>query len=245
MSDFIPFFSGGPEIFGEEYNTKVLTVDRANLIGYWPMWEPSGGDAFDLSPEGNDGAYTGVTLGQAGIGDGRTCPLFDGANDYNDIYSAALNTDFDGAEGTLLVWAKVTAGVWTDNTNRKLVHVGADISENYVTLWKVGDNNLAFTYEAGNTLSQVYPLAITPSGWFVLAITWSKSGDKVIAYHNGAQTGSTLTSLGTWSGALDSTLCVVGAQSITPTHPWSGTLAHAALWTTPLTAPQIASLAVV
>ncbi|MFV1969356.1 MAG: hypothetical protein ACC628_28375, partial [Pirellulaceae bacterium] len=61
------------------------------------MWEASGSISDDLSPQGNDGAYTGVTLGQPGIGDGRTCPLFDGANDYNNIYSAALNTDFDGA----------------------------------------------------------------------------------------------------------------------------------------------------
>jgi hypothetical protein len=47
------------------YKQRVLSVGRGNLIAYWPMDEHSGGVAVDHSPEGNNGAYTGVTLNDA------------------------------------------------------------------------------------------------------------------------------------------------------------------------------------
>ena len=55
------------------------------------MSEASGTDMIDAVAAHN-GTYTGVTLGQPGIGDGLTCPLFDGANDY----AIANHADFEG-----------------------------------------------------------------------------------------------------------------------------------------------------
>jgi hypothetical protein len=249
MSDFIPILagSGGPEIFGEEYNTKVLTTDRANLIGYWPMWEPSGGTAFDLSPEGNDGAYTGVTLGQAGIGDGRTCPLFDGANDFNNIYSAPLNTDFDNGEGTANIWLKpIDANVW-DDVLRRIFYISAD-AENRIYAQATGAGTVNIAYEAGDVTENI---TFSPSGaeWRMWTITWSTSADggngEVKVYRDGVQEGATQAIGGTWVGSLASNNTIIGATSTTPANVWDGYLAHTALWKTPLTAPQIASLAVV
>jgi hypothetical protein len=62
------------------------------------MTEPAGAISIDQSNNGRNGAYTGVTLGATGIGDGRTSATFDGATSYNNIYSAALNTAWNGAE---------------------------------------------------------------------------------------------------------------------------------------------------
>ena len=56
---------------------------------------------MDISGNGFDGAYTGVTLGQDGIGDGNTCPLFDGANDFLDFYSAGFSSAFNGDQDPL------------------------------------------------------------------------------------------------------------------------------------------------
>ena len=46
-----------------------------------------------------NGVYTGVTLGQSVAP--FTAPLFDGVNDFNNIYSASLATAFDATAGTL------------------------------------------------------------------------------------------------------------------------------------------------
>src|SRR3990167_4218733 len=87
-----------------EYYQRVLNVRPDKLVGYWPMWEPSGAVSYDLSGQGNNGAYTAVTLAQRGMGDGRTCPLFNGSNSMNNVYSAGLNSDFNNQELTLMLW---------------------------------------------------------------------------------------------------------------------------------------------
>jgi hypothetical protein len=230
------------------YWQKVRQTAAANLIGYWPMWEPSGSTSFDLSPEGNDGAYTGVTLGQPGIGDGRTSPLFDGANDQNDVISAGLTTDFDsgGDEVTIATWAKVKeAGTWEDSTFRRMFYLDAD-GDNNISAYRTSTNNqIAFRYEAATTVEIINIGSLSFTDWFHVALTVSLSAGangEVKAYINGSQVGSTQTSLGTWSGALaDAFIGILAASS----QPWSGYLAHPFLSTTPYTAAQIASLAVV
>ena len=101
-----------------QYYQKVLSYDP---IAYWMMDEKQGAVSYDMVTARNtgarNGAYTGVTLGQPGIGDGNTSPLFDGANDFTNIYSASFNAAFNGAEGTLGIWMRVfNVAVWTDGT---------------------------------------------------------------------------------------------------------------------------------
>ena len=105
--------------YGAEYADKILGYSP---IAYWPLWEADGSTAEDISGNGFDGAYVDVTLGADGIGDGRTCPLFDGAAGYMNAFSTGLRDAFNGAEGSFAIWAKVfNVGVWTDgNNNRRL-----------------------------------------------------------------------------------------------------------------------------
>ena len=113
------------------YFKRVLAIDPTHLLGYWPLWEPGGSVAYDISGHNRHGAYTGVTLGHAGIGDGNGCPFFDGANDYANIYSASLASAFNGAEGTVAVLLKVAkAGVWTDGTNRMYQALKPNLTNN-------------------------------------------------------------------------------------------------------------------
>ena len=96
-------YSGLPYGFGstlsKSYMKKVLRpnpgvgYDPSSLIGFWLQNEAAGGVSFDHSGYGRDGAYTGVTLGQPGIGDGSTAAGYDGINDFNNIYSADLVND--------------------------------------------------------------------------------------------------------------------------------------------------------
>ncbi len=81
-------------LLGDSYLRKVRRTEPAHLVGAWLQNEPGGAVSFDHSGRGHHGAYTGVALGQPGVpGMRMTSPLYDGANDYNDIYSAGLAND--------------------------------------------------------------------------------------------------------------------------------------------------------
>lgn len=127
--------------FNRQYFRKVLAIDPQNLCGFWPMWEASGSVSDDLSEEDNDGAYTDVTLGQIGPGDGRSCPSFDGSTSLNNIYSAAFNSCFSGAAGSISLWVKMlNAGVWTDGNAHVFLRLKVD-ANNSVDLQKTAVNN--------------------------------------------------------------------------------------------------------
>src|SRR3990172_10333685 len=121
-----------PALGKTPYYQKVLRTQRDYLLAYWMQAEGSGAVALDTSGNSRTGAYTGVDLGQAGIGDGKTCPWFDGANDYNNVYTTSLRDAFNGSEGTVAIWAKVnSAAVWTDGANRIIFRLRVD-GNNYV-----------------------------------------------------------------------------------------------------------------
>ena len=63
----------------DKFYRKVLDY---RPIAYWPQWESAGSAARCLVNTAQNGAYTGVTLGQPGAVDGDLCPYYDGANDY-------------------------------------------------------------------------------------------------------------------------------------------------------------------
>lgn len=220
-------------------------LGTSGLIAYWPMDEASGATAFDNSGNARNGAYTGVTLGQEGIGDGRTCPLFAGGDMCN-VYSTSLRDAFNGAEGTVLAWAKVAdVANWTDGTLDYIHWFSAD-GNNYVRLLKNSTSNqLVFTLTASNVFKQVVQSGVSTVNWFALALTWSLSADQMKAFNSGVQVGATQTGLGTWVGLPATTGAIVGAGTTTPTNPWSGPMAHAALFNRALSAAEIASLSVV
>lgn len=227
------------------YANRILGTEAASLIAYWPMWEASGTAADNYEgTAARDGAYTGVTLGQDGIGDGNTCPHFDGINDYCNIQTASLAGVFSGVAGTVILWAKVTnVGVWTDASARYLLALIAD-ANNRVYLTKSNANNsLAFQYRAGGTLQQITHATSTTS-WFHMGFTWDKNAGatgELKAYYNGAQTDVTTTGLGVWAGALGT--AAIGCRVTVPADVFDGYIAHVAIWTKALTAAQMLALA--
>jgi len=231
---------------GLSYSDKVLATETANLIAYWRLQEASGSTADNYEgTAARDGEYTGVTLGQTGIGDGLTCPYFDGANDYVDHYSTSLRDALDVDAGTLAIWAKVSgAGIWTDDAFHWITSLRVD-TNNYVQILKrnaAGNNELKAAYKAGGTEDGI-SLATTPTDWFHIAITWDTTADEVKVYYAGSQQGATQTGLGTWNGDIDEDWSNIGCLEETPSNVWDGYLAHCAVWTKALTAAQISSLA--
>lgn len=228
---------------GGTYTQKVLGYSP---IAYWILGEASGTDAVCQVNTAQNGTYSGSpALGQAGIGDGNTCPLFDNSDDFVDIYTTTFRDAFNGAEGTACIWARVASGVWTD-ASRHFAFTLRSGSQNYTEARKdLVNNTWRWNYEAGNTLNFVTESSYSPAGWFHVAVTWSASADAVKFYLEGTQRGSTQTGLGTWTGSLATLTTVIGGANQTPTTPWSGNLAHFAVFDSALSDAAVADLAAV
>ena len=227
------------------YADKVAAIEAANLIAYWPLWELSGATADNYEgTAARDGAYTGVTLGQTGIGDGNTCPLFDGVEDLVDVYTASLKDAWNGAVGTMGIWVQASAAEWADDTDRRIFNFYVD-GNNRVYMQRVEANEVVITYEAGDVIETVTVTGFTVASFYHLAVTWDKAAEEVKVYKNGSQFGATMGTLGVWAGALKSTNTVIGAYSTTPGVCWNGKLAHLNVWTKALTPAQILSVATV
>lgn len=234
---------------GQTYTQKVQGTAAANLLAYWPLAEASGTVTTDESGNGRNGAYKAAgepLLAQTGIGDGRTSALFDGTNDYANIFTASLAAAFNGAEGTVACWVKVnSAGVWSDATDRRSVHLRVDANNRLYMNKTATLNQVACTYVAGGTSKGVNFTTAGPLTWFHLALTWSKSADQLKFYVSGAQQGATQTGLGVWAGTLAAGVCAIGAADLVGSAEWSGNVAHVAVWSTPLSAAQVLALATV
>ena len=114
------------------YVNKVLGIDAANNIAYWPVNETSGVVADNAEgTAARDGAITGVTLNSITGPAGGPAGRWDGANDYIDIESASLSTAFNGNAGTVALWLRAfNAGVWTDAASRYLLSLFFDAANN-------------------------------------------------------------------------------------------------------------------
>ncbi len=231
---------------GSAYVDKVMGY--ADLTAYWPLAEQSGTVARCLVNPLQNGTYArdvSVMGTGVGIGDGNTAPVFDAANDYVNIYSAALNAALGGAEGTAIIWAKVSgAGVWTDGVSRRMSTWGL-INNDITQARDAGNNDLWGRQVAGGTNKQVTHTTGAILTWMCCIVTYSAIADEVKVYFNGAKVGATLNGLGVWAGALSASRCCIGAATTVPASLWDGRLAHCAALNTVLTLPQVQDLSAI
>lgn len=233
----------------ELYIDKVLGIQSASLIGYWPLNETSGTSADNAEgTAARDGTYTGVALNSILGPDGvNGAPLFDGANDFVDVYSASLNTAFSApAAGTLTCWARVfNVGVWTDGTIRRPFHIEIDASNTMQLFRPANNGRFNWLYSGGGTADQVIRQPLSITDWFHLALTWDTGTDEFISYFQGVQNGAIQSGIGTLVGNLSLTGTLIGALDTGPNNVWNGYLAHAAIWTIALTPAEVLDLATV
>ena len=228
------------------YKARMKTLFGSSLIGYYVGGEPVGAAvALDDSGRGFHGAYMGVTLGQPGIGDGLTCPLYDGSTSFMQP-PAGFRAAFTPTEFSFLFWFwPFNIGVWTDAAARVAIRVFADANNTSNIQKSATNNTLQWQYIAGATVKTV---TLASQSFLVprhLGLTVSVSADQMIAYFNGAQTGSTQTSLGTWLGALLAANTLIGAGSTTPTFVTNGYIHHCAILNRSATPAEVAAAAVI
>jgi beta-glucanase (GH16 family) len=211
-------------------------------IAYWPLYELSGSIAEDLSGNDLDVNYTDVALGATGIGDGSTGAIFDGSASLVDIYSSDFNSLFDGQEGTISLWAKVSAiADWSDVNFKRLFELYVD-ANNWLILLRdsTQDGFIQIEYRAGGVTKVANCNTLGVLEWFNITGTWSKTSGEVKIYIDGVLQNTT-SGVGTWAGNLSATGCTIGNQNTTPGSAiWKGDIAHVATWDTPLSATNIA-----
>lgn len=222
------------------YYKRMLNIFGSSVVGYWTMNESSGTVAYDKSSNAHNGVYTGVDLANTAAPiRGMRAPLF-GTGDLLNIYSASLNTAFDGQEGTMIAWCKVSeAAIWTNGTVGVIFSTYADNNNRIYLRRSTTNNRIEFGYMAGGTNSGVSTAVTATTDWFQLALTWSKANDRLIRYQNAVKLGDTIATLGTFAGDLDASATIIGANWINATLPWFGWLSNIILLNREATASEV------
>ncbi len=199
--------------------------------------EMTGTTAKDTSGQNGNGTINGATWNATGKS--GSALEFDGSSGYVDLYSSSFANAFNTAEGTVHAWVKVRdSSVWSDSTLRRIFLIRTDIN-NYVSVYKLADNQLSGIYRA-NGVSESVSFTQTPTDFFLVTITWSKSDDEVRVYFNGKQQGSTQTGLDTWVGSLSTNMCLLGSNSMpSATYVWNGLIDQVRIYDYARTPAQI------
>lgn len=225
------------------YPQKVQTLAP---LAYWSFGDSGGTTALDSSGNNYPAAYKASgepLLAQTGWStDGRTSALFDGSNDYCNVYGASLAAAFNPAEFSFSGWLRVPiAGTWIDATARRFLYWQADTSNRLIFQKSTVNNQLDITYQAGG-VARTVNVSINTTNWFHVLVTVSKSADLLKVYINGIENPTFSNLLGTWAGTLASTVTCLGATNTSGGSPWKGNMQDNAVWTRALVAADAAWL---
>lgn len=178
---------------------------------------------------------------------GLHAPLLNGTSSTIDLYTAALNTAMSKTECSISVWAKVaSASVWTDSTKRVVLHLGADANNFFEISRTTSDDQLKAEYKAGGTSKNVTISSLSdgesPVTWFHLGVSASATSDALNFYVNGVA-GTAASSLGSWSGNLNSDLSLLGSSALgSPADVWSGGISDLIIYSEILTDAEMLAL---
>jgi len=226
--------SGG----GQTYTDRVLAL---NPIAYWPLNEVAGtsgaGSVLDVSGNARHATPTSVTFGVAGIGDGETAAEFDGVSSLINIYTASLAAAFNSQELSICAWV-LLGEAWSVGAARHIAMLSTAGFGSYLEFYKSNANTLRFIY-AGSARNTVASF----TAWTHVCVSISKSGDYARLFFDGVQQGTDLVSLGTWTNNLSSSLTVLGALQASGGQNWIGAMAHAAIFSYPLSQQQVQYIA--
>jgi len=192
----------------------------------WPLVNISSGTTISaFINSARNGTLTGWDLkNAAGPVTGTLAPYSDGVNDFGNIYSASLNSIFDGAEGGISILAKNDG--WAAGFHNSVSIRGNTGTNNQIIISSSGVNHLIIF--RANSTSRLYNAdSGSPSGWVMLSITWSDLANQVKIYIN--DTAVVTDTKPAWNASdLDSTICNIGSLEQTPSNVYKGWLSY--LW---------------
>lgn len=222
------------------YADKVLELSP---IAYWQLNEVSGTTIEDSSGNGYDGTYYGVTLNQidgAGSTMGRA-GLWDGLNDWADVFSAGLASVYNSDKYTVILWFKAyDSAVWSGTAYKFIVSLRTETGGSTVSaqlLKNNAENQLLLTYANGNTFPTS---AFSSTDWTFAAIVRDTSSNNEKWYLNNTEINSQAASA--WTKTI--TRASIGAlNQAHAEYYFYGYIQHVAIFDTALSSDQIAYLA--
>lgn len=205
-------------------------------IAEWLLGETSGTNIDETANQGaSDGTADNVTLNNDTF-DGIGTPLFVGASLSRIYFPANAVPKFNGALGSIEVYAKVAAAEWTSGSTRHLLKFGVDAS-NYVGIDRPGSYVVEVFYVAGGTVKgSTRYMGVTD--YIHIHMTWDKAANACKVYIGGLLWGTT-TGLGTWAGTLTALYTVIGANLNSGYQAWQGNISRVRLWDRVLSAGEI------
>ncbi len=236
------------------YIQKMERTYNSSFVGLWPLDEESGTVAYDISPNGYNATSSGLLRSNIQRSflapDGGKCAQFDGSASYINLYSAIDKEPT--TIGSISLWVAVPQANLAGTTKMQIIKLGADGS-NYID---ITFDTTAYLFNqvyaaAGTLSSQNTSLLYNVDGgpqfpeWHQFGLTWDASGDAVKSYVDGLQQGSTLTSLGAWSGDMASTLMVLGSSVTSGADLLTGYIARVGVWSVVLPDATMQDLAVI
>jgi lysophospholipase L1-like esterase len=216
------------------WQKKALATQPANLVALWAHNDSSGTVCTDSSPNKYNGTYNSVVLNQLGIGDSGKSGLYDGIASFTNLYSTGLNNAFNKSEFSIITWVKIPSAVWAATGYQYIIRFYSDGS-NDISI-HVGNSAgvIRMGYTAGGTTRYRDKSSMSSTDWLCLALTVSKSNDRLRPFFNGSQYLADIAELGSWAtpGNFNSNVCSLGSRygdsfslginaNIGPTAVWS------------------------
>ena len=232
------------EIAGMYYASDVpaISLEASILsfgpIAYWKLDEVSGAVATDASGNARHGAYTNSPVLGGTFGPFVAPTFATATTQHVNVHSASLAGAFDGNTGSMIAFMRPAgvvgtgraAYIRTTDANGELtqLHQSGSLASVGRTDTNAGLNDSADVLSANN--------------WAMLGLSWSVGADQLIGYVKGAPL-TTQSGLTAWAAPLSSTRCVIGGIATTGTASrWAGQIAHVALFSTVLSAANIAAI---
>ena len=169
---------------------KVLALGP---IAYWPLTETSGTVAHCLVNPAQNGTYSSNVATWpvgAGIGDGNTAPIFDGANDWVQAFSATLAAAWAAncpTTGAVMIWTKAAnLGMWTDGA----IHYPCEFADlvNFDQIYnrKLDPSQLQMRHITNGGLNVQTRLdnPENATAWVLRVISWNSVAGRVTFYRN-------------------------------------------------------------
>ena len=161
---------------------------------------------------------------------------YDGVDDYVDLSSA--KAELDVAKGTFSAWVKLE----TTSINAPVFKYYVNSNNQITIIYLHSSNQIKFMYKAAGTNTQVQAsTSIENDGRFHhVALTWNVDSNRLLAYIDGVQFGTTQTGFGTWSGTPS--VFHLGHNALSGSDFWKGNIDEVAVFDEEKSTSQIVEI---
>jgi hypothetical protein len=215
---------------GASPDLPSMMLSLPGLVAYWKLDEESGTTAVNAEGTATrDGTYVNSPALQAAtFPNGDLVALFDGVNDAANMYTASLDSVWNGTKGWLSVWFQ-DAALGLEGRNY-VFSIDTGTGLNIISLFTDNTNpsTLEMYYKANNVFKFTSWYNYS-ARWHNLTMDWDDAGTDAVRWWFDGVLIKTITGIGTWGEPLIDNSTTFGAISKSGTFSWNGGGAHVAI----------------